>query len=108
MAAVVDPSQGPRRLIIGTTALIAAIWTGIFGVSAAASYLMPQQVFILLALGLVLGTLLTLAVLAFTLRMAEIVVGRPGGGEVVVDGAGRASDPTETSKDADASKQADE
>jgi len=102
MADPVDPAQGPRRLIIGTTALIAAIWTGIFGVSAAASYLMPQQVFVLLALGLVLGTILTLAVLAFTLRMAEIVVGRPGGGEVVVDGAGSASAPTESSAAADA------
>jgi len=84
MAETTSDMAAARRLTIRTTAIIAAIWTGIFGFSFAVSFLMPNQIFQLLALGLVLGAGLTLAVLWFTLKLTEAVLGSGGSGGVVV------------------------
>src|SRR6266850_2284273 len=96
MAETTNPGEAARKLTIRTTALVAAIWTGVFGFSFAAIYLMPNQIFALLALGLVLGAGLTVAVLWFTLRLAEIVAGSGGGGSVVVEQDGASAAPGDT------------
>jgi hypothetical protein len=84
------PAPTPAKLTIRTTALVSAVWVGVMSFAFALAYLMPGQLFVLLALALVLGAGLTLAVLWFTLRLAEIVVGGKDGDVVVVDGEGPA------------------
>lgn len=100
MAETKSPAAAARKLTIRTTALVGAIWTGVFGFSIALGYLMPDQIFALLALGLVLGAGLTVAVLWFTLKLAEIVVGGPGGGSVVVEQDGAEAEPIDTGENA--------
>jgi hypothetical protein len=54
------------------------------GMGFAAQYLLPEQLFALLAMALVLGTVLTALTFWLTLRLAELVL--EGGGDVDVEG----------------------
>ena len=84
MAAPVPPS--PSSLTARTTAIITAIWTGIMGFAFASSYLMPDQLFMLLVIALTLGAALTALTLYFTFRLAQVVGGGRPGFEVSING----------------------
>lgn len=64
--------KGANKLKINTAAILGVIWAGLFGYQAFASYMMPEQLFILVVLGLVVGTVLTIAILMYGLKIAEI------------------------------------
>ena len=75
------PGKGPS--VTGrVSAILGVVWGGLFAYEGFAGVLLPGQLFLPAALGLVLGALLTLAVLWFGLRFAEVAVaGGEAGGE---------------------------
>ncbi len=73
---------------VKVSAILAVVRGGLFAYEGFAGLLVPGQLFLLAALGLVLGAMLTVAVLWFGLRFAEVVVG----GEVGKADARSASD----------------
>ena len=63
------------------SAILGVVWGGLFAYEGFAGVLLPGQLFLLAALGLVLGAVLTVAVLWFGVRFAEVVVGGGNKGE---------------------------
>ncbi len=61
-----------NKLKINTSTILGVMWAGLFGYQAFASYMMPEQLFFLVALGLIVGTVLTIAILMYGLKIAEI------------------------------------
>ena len=70
---------GSRKLTINTAAIVAAIWVGMFGYEAFANYMLSEQLFLLVALGLVMGAALTIAALLYGIKLAEIMSKAPAG-----------------------------
>ena len=60
------------------SAILGVVWGGLFAYEGFAGVLLPGQLFLLAALGLVLGAVLTVAVLWFGVRFAEVAL---AGGE---------------------------
>ena len=56
------------------SAILGVVWGGRFAYEGFAGVLLPGQLFLLAALGLVLGAVLTIAVLWFGVRFAELVL----------------------------------
>ncbi len=72
------PAKMPS-VTVKVSAILAVVWGGLFAYEGFAGVLLPGQLFVLAALGLVLGAILTVAVLWFGLRFAEVVSGGEGG-----------------------------
>ncbi len=87
-SAVGSGSTKTPSVTVKVSAILAVVWGGLFAYEGFAGLLVPGQLFLLAALGLVLGAMLTVAVLWFGLRFAEVVVG----GEVGKADARSASD----------------
>ena len=73
-------AKGTRKIKVHTAAIIGAIWTGLFGFNFAASYLLSGQLFTLILVSLIVGTVLTVAVLIWS-----ILVIREAKGDVDAD-----------------------
>ena len=68
-----------------TTCPLGVVWGGPFAYEGFAGVLLPGQRFLLAALGLILGAVLTVAVLWFSLRFAEVTLADEERGAIAND-----------------------
>lgn len=72
-----EMNESVRRLRINTAAILGAIWGGVFGYEAFANYILSEQLFDLVLLGLIIAATLTIAVLVYGILMAYMVINAP-------------------------------
>lgn len=68
-----------RTLKVHTSAILAALWAGLFGYEAFANYMLPDQLFELVKWGLAMGFVLTIAVLWYGVKLTKLIVNSPDG-----------------------------
>jgi hypothetical protein len=71
-----------RKLKIDMAAILTAIWTGTVGYQVYAKYMVHEE----LAVGLVVGAVLTIAAFLYGVKMAEIVAGSKPGTDIATFG----------------------
>lgn len=73
-----------RELTIQLSGILTAIWAGMVGFQVYAKYMVHDELAMLAALGLALGSILTIAAMLWVLKLAEIVSKSPPGTTVGV------------------------
>jgi len=73
-----------RKVKINAAAIIGAVWTGVLGFTGFAEFVKPDPLADLVFSALVIGAVLTIAVLVYGIVLVWIAANSPGG--VVVEG----------------------
>jgi hypothetical protein len=70
--AEIDIDVGGKKLKTHAREILAVVWCGMFGYEAFANIMLPEDLFVLVVLGLVIGAGLTFGVLWYALKVTEL------------------------------------